>query len=520
MAMMLVGHPPARLVRGRWVVTGAEAGDATITNGAVLVRDDRIEEVGSWSALRGRYPEADVSGSEDMAVIPGLINAHHHSTGVTSTQQGIGDDILELWILEMRRVRPGDPYLDTLLASARLLRSGVTQLVDMHQCRGPVAACKERIDHVLRAYDQAGIRVAFAPGVADQNQIVSGATKSEVRRFLDSLPGDQRHTAEGILPGPGHMQPDEYLALMETLRRRYEQHPRIDIWFGPPGPNWVSDDFMTRIAERTAAHDTRLQTHLSESLYEKVYGGRAYGRSTIHHLDALGVLSPRFTMAHAVWLTESEIAVLARTGAALSHNPSSNLRLRAGIAPVNALVKAGVTVGLGLDGRGLDDDDDIFREMRVALQLHRGPVIGSPKLEPSQVFSLATCGGALLVGKADRLGRIAPGYAADLVLVDVGRMTWPWTAPELDPRELLILRAQARDVRAVFVAGHLVMEDGRPTGFDLESVGRELADRLAATPFPAEMAGRLAALREHAEAFYRGWEMPVLDPYTRYNSRT
>jgi cytosine/adenosine deaminase-related metal-dependent hydrolase len=316
------------------------------------------------------------------------------------------------------------------------------------------------------------------------------------------------------------MQPDEYIALIDSLGDRYEAHPRIDIWFGPPGPNWVSDSFMTRIAERAAARRTRVQTHLSESLYEKLYGGRTYGRSTILHLDSLGVLSPRFTMAHAVWLSEAEIAVLARTGASLSHNPSSNLRLRAGIAPVNALVRAGVTVGLGLDGRGLDDDDDMFREMRVALQLHRGPVMGSPVLEPRQVLQLATSGGARLVGRTDRVGRLAPGYAADLLLVDLARMTWPWTAPEVDPRDFLVLRAQARDVRTVFVGGRVVLEAGRPTGFDLEAAGRELADRLAATPFPAELAGRIAALREHAEAFYRGWEVPPLDPYTRYNSRT
>jgi 5-methylthioadenosine/S-adenosylhomocysteine deaminase len=508
------------LVRGRWVVTGGEPGDSTLTDGAVLVRGDRIEEVGPWAALRARHPGAAVSGSDRVAVVPGLISAHHHSTGVTSTQQGIVDDVLELWILEMRRVRPGDPYLDTLLASARLLRSGVTTLVDMHQCRGPADASAERIGHVLRGYDQAGIRVAFAPGVANQNQVVSGASGAEVRRFLEGLPAEARRAAEGLLPGPGHMQPDEYLGLMDSLSERYASHSRIDIWFGPPGPNWVSDDFMQRIAERAVARGTGLQTHLSESLYEKLYGGRTYGRSTILHLDALGVLGPRFTMAHAVWLSEAEIAVLARTGAALSHNPSSNLRLRAGIAPVNALVRAGVTVGLGLDGRGLDDDDDMFREMRVALQLHRGPVIGSPALEPRQALQLATSGGARLVGHADRLGRLAPGYAADLVLVDLVRMTWPWTAPEVDPRDFLVLRAQARDVRTVFVGGRIVMEDGRPAGFDLEAAGRELAGRLAATPFPAELAGRMAALREHAEAFYRGWEIPALDPYTRYNSRT
>ena len=112
-------------------MTGAAPDDATLTDGAVLVRGDRIDEVGPWAVLRARYPTATVSGSDRVAVLPGLISAHHHSSGVTSTQQGIDDDVLELWILEMRRARPGDPYLDTLLASARLLRSGVTTLVDM-----------------------------------------------------------------------------------------------------------------------------------------------------------------------------------------------------------------------------------------------------------------------------------------------------------------------------------------------------------------------------------------------------
>ena len=132
-----------------------------------------------------------------------------------------------------------------------------------------------------------------------------------------------------------------------------------------------------------------------------------------------------------------------------------------------------MTVGLGLDARGLDDDDDIFREMRVAMSLHRGPVLGSPSLSPRQALHLATSGGARLLGKETSLGRLAPGYAADLVLLDTRRLSWPWVAPEADPRDLLVLRAQARDVQTVLIAGEVVLRDGRrPASTWRRSAGR------------------------------------------------
>jgi 5-methylthioadenosine/S-adenosylhomocysteine deaminase len=144
----------------------------------------------------------------------------------------------------------------------------------------------------------------------------------------------------------------------------------------------------------------------------------------------------------------------------------------------------------------------------------------APTLTPRQVFQLATTGGAKLLGKEGLLGRLAPGYAADLVLVDLARLTWPWVAPEADPRDLLVLRAQSHDVRTVLVAGQVVLQDGLPTGFDLASVGREFAERMAALPFPEEAAARIALIKPHLEAFYQSWDVPELEPYVRQNSRT
>ncbi|MCZ7569264.1 MAG: amidohydrolase family protein [Ardenticatenaceae bacterium] len=465
--------------------------------------------------LRAHYPEAEVLGSAGHVVLPGLINAHHHSNPVGSIQRGIPDLQLESWLLTLAHRRQADPSLATLLSAARLLRSGVTSVVDVHSGRGTPEAVAEGIQQTLRAYDEAGIRAALAVGVTEQSYLVWG----EDEQFLASLPPATRVVAQRRLPKPGDITVDDYFAIFDEIWRAYQAHPRLALWFGPPGPQWCSDALLERIAAAAQRYDTGIQTHLLESIYEKSHGLRAYGEPTLLHLEALGVLSPRFSFAHGVWLSEAEIAVLASSGASLSHNPSSNLRLRSGIAPLNALLAAGVTVGLGLDGHTLNDDDDMFTEMRLALRLHRSPGLGTPEPTASDILRLATTGGARLLGAEARLGRLAPGYAADLVLVSLERVIWPWVAPETDPLELLLARVQAGDVETVLINGEVVLRDGAPTRFDVAAVGQTLAETLAATPFPREEAEMVAALLPYIEAYYQEWAQPRLEPYVVYNSR-
>jgi len=306
---------------------------------------------------------------------------------------------------------------------------------------------------------------------------------------------------------------------MADIGRETAGDPRFDLWFEFPGPHWVNDRFIQRIADAAAAADTGLQTHVNESIYEKLHAHRAYGRDTVLHLEALGILSPRFSIAHGCWLTEAEIDAMARSGAAVSHNPGSNLRLHAGIAPVLALREAGVTVGLGMDATTLNDDEDMFAEMRLALRLNRDPVSGEPGLSPADVLGLATLGGAKLLRKEDRLGRLAQGYAADLVVVDLARARWPWAAPEGDPLALCLLRAARRDVDLVMVGGEVVCRDGAPTRFDIAAAGRDFAERMAAEAAPTEGAETVRRLLPHLRAWYGAWDMPPADPYVTYNSR-
>ena len=220
-------------------------------------------------------------------------------------------------------------------------------------------------------------------------------------------------------------------------------------------------------------------------------------------------------MAHGVWVTEADIQILAETGASVSHNPSSNLRLRAGVLPFNALAASGATVGLGMDGTTIGDDEDMFAEMRLGARLHRETQMKETAPTWEDIFRLATQGSARLMMQETSLGQLAPGFKADLVLVDWDAVTWPWLAPEADPLEVLLMRAKAADVHTVLVNGNVVLKAGQPTGFDLQAVAQALAAQLEASPNRDDYRDLFTQIRPYLESWYAAWQVPDLSPLHR-----
>lgn len=171
-----------KLVRGRWIIPGGD--DAVLVDGAVLVDDGDVLALDDWRTLRERYPDAEVIGSEKMAVLPGLINGHHHSKGVSTIQHGIRDMLLEPWILSHRRARAGVPRLDAMLSAAEQLRSGVTAVVNVLNASGDAHTFARTVRDTMDGYDVSGMRAVTAAGFTTQSYLVSGAGEDE--RFIAS----------------------------------------------------------------------------------------------------------------------------------------------------------------------------------------------------------------------------------------------------------------------------------------------------------------------------------------------
>ncbi len=502
------------LVRGRWVFPSADV--PAVEDGAVVVDGDMIVAVLPYAEAQRRHPEAPVVGSQSAAILPGFINAHHHGQAVTAVQHGMPEESLEPWLLAWAGMRDSDRYLDTLLSGARLLSTGVTTTIDMWSDGSDSRTYADAIRAARAGYGDAGIRVAFAPGIKTQSFMAWGSGEDE--RFVASLSAGLQADARRIMPRSA-IDADDYFAIMAELRAETSAADRFSLWFQFPGPQWVSDQFMQRVAERAAADDTGIQTHVDESIPERLHGRRFYGVDTMVHLERLGVLSDRLSIAHGVWLTDAEIEAMQRTGAGLSHNPGSNLRLFAGIAPLARLLEAGIPIGIGMDATTLDDSEDMFAEIRLALRLCRDPMKPGRFGAVTEIFRLATEGGARLLRRHETLGRLLPGFRADLTVVDLERLSAPWSAPEADPLSLVLLRASRDDVDTVMVAGEVVFTAGRPTRFDIDAAGRQFAEKMAAAVFPAERAAAVRRLTPHLKAWYTNWGKFEPAPYVIYNSR-
>src|SRR5439155_27152733 len=195
------------------------------------------------------------------------------------------------------------------------------------------------------------------------------------------------------------------------------------IQLAPANLHWCSDDALRALKDYAETYHVGLHMHLLETPYQQEYAQRRTGTTAVQYLADLGLLGPQLTIGHGVWLTEADIELVASTGTMICHNASSNLRLRSGVAPLNHFLARGVRVARGLDEAGINDDRDMLQEMRLVLRLHRVP--GMEDIVPTspQVLQMATEYGAQTTGFAQTIGTIAPGQAADLVV-----MNWPQIA--------------------------------------------------------------------------------------------
>ena len=442
--------------------------------------------------------------------MPGLVNDHFH-VGLTPFQMGAPDLPLEMWSLHRIGVRAIDPYLDQLYGAVQMIETGTTTVQAIHSTpRGTGPVSMEIADKVVGAYQASGMRVSYAPSVVDQNSMVAGAGGGEADFAAQMPPGlaERYHS----FMAPGYRPVDEIMPVLEEICRKYgdNQYERVQVTMAPAtctaAPTNCSRPSRTwQDATAPAFIFTSRRT-----VYQKLYGHTAYGKTPLQHLHEIGFLGPEVVCGHSVWATEEDLSIMAATGTNICHNASSNLRLQSGIAPMGRILAAGIKVAIGSDEAGLNDDKDLFQEMRLVLKLHRVPGIDLEPPTSHQVLEMATANGAYASWFGDRIGTLEPGKRADMTLVDMRNIEEPFLDPRVSVVDALVHRARGIDVDTVLVDGEVILRDGQLTRVDKGDLFREIKAALDRPLSPQEEERRkLASLVEpHLRQFYRGTMPP------------
>lgn len=412
----------------------------------------------------GAAPPPDGARTLDgrgLLAMPGLVNAHTHSP--ENCLRGAGEGLpLELWLVRMfntsGRFDPDDHYACALAGALEMLLTGTTAVVDHLWMTPPTP---EAADTVLRAYRDVGIRAAVAPLVVDHD-------------YTGDLAADHGFDLSGALftdfaaAAPVH----ESQAQLDDLMRRWHgaEHGRLQVFAGPCGAQWCSDELLVALTETAQRHGSCVHLHLLESPLQVPICRKKFGVGAVEGLDRLGVLGPRTSLAHGIHLDDADIELIAARGAVVVHNPSSNLRTGSGRARVFDLLRAGAKVALGADGPTASDNQLVWTQLKLAALLHNDGFdrwVGS-----REALEIATSGGAAALGLAGRLGSLEPGALADVVLVD---KLHDGLAGAQELEAGLVLSETGRGVRHVIVDGRLVVEDGRCLTVDETEVRRAVA---------------------------------------------
>lgn len=452
----------------------------------LLIDGDTLLDIVAPGSVSGDH--LHVLRADRRLIIPGLVNSHTHGNGGLS--KGIGDQwSLELllnalpWVGASRAAE--HKHLATLLNAVELVERGCTACYDL--CYEFPVPTQEGMEAMVDAYKQVGLRAVIAPMVADVSFYRS------IPGLIDALPEDAKDRAFGMPTGGT----DRMLDALRSIARHWA-HPsdRLRLGIAPTIPQHCTREFLIGCGEIAREHGLAIQSHISEPKYLSAWSIKVNGLTMTESMDAAGLVGPLFSAAHAVWLTDKDMALLAGKGAQVSHVPGANLRLGAGIAPVREYLRHGIAVGLGTDGAPSSHHQNMFEAMRAAASVSR--VRGLPPADwvaAPEAFTMGTEGSARVLGMQDHIGKIAVGYKADLVLLDLDNTNY---IPFNHATQQLVFTENGAAVDKVLIGGKLVVSGGRALGIDhaaLAHRAQQAVERFEALNEPArQFAERIAPM--------------------------
>lgn len=394
-------------------------------HGALAVKGDSILAVGPQEEITAQYNAPQVLDCDGKILMPGLVNAHTHVP--MTLLRGLADDLrLDVWLLgymwpvEREFVSPEFCRLGTLIACAEFIRSGVTCFADMYFFE----------DDVAQATVEAGLR-----GVCGQS--VLKFPTSDSASFEDAL------------------------ARAREFIQKWKGHPLIVPSVAPHAPYTTTPEILKACAELAVEFDVPLQIHLSETAQEVETMRQESGMPVIPYVKKQGLFEAKVLAAHCVHIDEGEMRTLQHVRAGVAHNPSSNLKLASGFAPVRKMLETGLNVGIGTDGPASNNDLDMFEEVRLAALLAKTVSNDPTTLPAPQALAMATRIGAQAMHIGSLTGSLVPGKRADLILVDLNPLH---NSPRFqrDPNGAyaqIVYAAKSTDVTDVMVNGKWLMRD-------------------------------------------------------------
>ena len=462
--------PALTLIRGAEVLTLAGPQGTQPVHADLLLRDGRIEDIGPDLPVPQACTLVEARGK---LLMPGLVNAHTHSseTFFKGRYEGMP---LETWLLYAYTYLSGSPigdrllYLRTLLLAMQSLKSGVTTLCD--DFFDPMAHSIDRLGIVFRAYRDAGIRVNVSSAVL--NTPVLDSTPFGHELFPEHLSAQLKFGAPATAA--------DYTAYCQEAFRLFhgQADGRLRFAITPSAPQRCTVDMLQACHALAVQHGVPLHTHLLETKVQAVAGQMFYGKTLLAHMHDIGILDRHATLAHAIWLTDADIARMGEAGCTVVHNPLSNLKLGSGLSPIRKLMDAGVRIGLGTDGLSSNDSARVFDLMRFAALMHNGPRADAAEWpRAAEVLKMATIDGARTALLDEVTGSLEVGKAADLVMLDLDNDNF---RPRNDIAKQLVYCENGSSVELVMVAGRIVSQDGRLLTVDESAVWAELDELLPA----------------------------------------